>query len=111
VRHRSAAINSGLAGDAVYSLAIDPKTPTTIYTGTWGGGVYRSTDGGENWAAANSGLTIMYLISLEIIPNSPSILYAGTYYGGVYKSVNGGGGDAAHDGNDAANNQSDTEGN
>jgi photosystem II stability/assembly factor-like uncharacterized protein len=47
------AVNTGLpdpsATDlAVFSLAIDPQTPTTLYAGTWFG-VFKSTDGGGTW--------------------------------------------------------------
>jgi len=33
----------------VLRLAIDPRTPTTIYAATWGGGVFKSTDGAATW--------------------------------------------------------------
>jgi hypothetical protein len=39
-----------LPGRPVYALAIDPKTPTTLYAG--GHGVLKSTDGGVTWSAA-----------------------------------------------------------
>lgn len=44
------------AGGSVITLAIDPLTPTVLYVGIAGGGVYKSTNGGENWSAANTGL-------------------------------------------------------
>ena len=31
---------------SVPALAIDPLIPTTLYAGTFGGGVYKRTDGG-----------------------------------------------------------------
>jgi photosystem II stability/assembly factor-like uncharacterized protein len=40
------------------ALAIDPLTPTTLYAGTYGGGVFKSMDGGVSWSA--SGLTNIY---------------------------------------------------
>jgi photosystem II stability/assembly factor-like uncharacterized protein len=45
------------------SLAIDPLTPTTLYAGTWGSGVLKSTDGGESWYAVNTGLPAMEIMS------------------------------------------------
>jgi len=36
-------------------LVIDPKSPTTLYAGTTGGGVFKSTDGGGTWSASNTG--------------------------------------------------------
>jgi hypothetical protein len=41
----------------VFALAIDPVTPTTVYAGTSGGGVFKSSDGGAHWSPFNNGLT------------------------------------------------------
>jgi hypothetical protein len=30
----------GPEGGTIYALAIDPQTPSTLYAGTWGGGVF-----------------------------------------------------------------------
>jgi photosystem II stability/assembly factor-like uncharacterized protein len=69
---------------------IDPATPTTLYAGAWGGGVFKSTNGGANWSAFNSGLTDTDVQALAIDPTTPTTLYAGTWGGGVFKSTNGG---------------------
>jgi len=37
---------------------IDPKSPRTLYASTHGGGVFKSTDGGETWSPAWSGLPL-----------------------------------------------------
>ncbi len=34
------ALNTGLTATYVFALAIDPATPTTLYAGTVGGGVF-----------------------------------------------------------------------
>jgi hypothetical protein len=34
------AVNTGLTNTDVRALAIDPTTPTTLYAGTYGGGVF-----------------------------------------------------------------------
>jgi hypothetical protein len=44
-------------GAVILALAIDPTTPTTIYAGTLGDGVFKSTDGGEHWSQAITGMT------------------------------------------------------
>ena len=75
-------INTGLTDTSVYALAIDPKTPATLYAGT-DGGVFKSTDGGMNWSAVNTGLTATGVHALAIDPQTPTTLYAGTY-GGVF---------------------------
>ena len=51
------AVNTGLTATSVSALAIDPKTPATLYAGTYNGGVFKSTNGGGNWSAVNTGLT------------------------------------------------------
>jgi photosystem II stability/assembly factor-like uncharacterized protein len=52
--------------------------------------VFKTTDGGSNWAPIDSGLTInthVYAIAMD--PSDTSVLYLGTSEG-VYKSLNGG---------------------
>ncbi|MFZ1087200.1 MAG: hypothetical protein WAN35_19730 [Terracidiphilus sp.] len=80
------------------SIATVATTPTTIYVGTCGWGVYKSTDGGYTWAPTGSGVATQSVISLAVYPVYPgSILqsstqetiYAGTA-NGVYKSTDSG---------------------
>ena len=79
----------GPDGGMINALAIDPATPSTLYAGTWGGGVFKSADGGASWSAVNTGLPATDVYALVIDPATPSTLYAGTN-GGVFKSTNGG---------------------
>jgi len=62
------------SGVAVYSLAIDPKNPNTIYAGT-NGGVSKSTDGGVTWnntpSLGGDGTTAIVIDSVN-----PNIVYA-----------------------------------
>ena len=82
---------SGLANEQIYSLAIDPLTPTNLYAAT-NDGVFKSTDGGANWAAANTGLPDIGIFGgaccLAIEPLTPATLYAVTE-DGVFKSTDG----------------------
>jgi hypothetical protein len=57
---------------------IDPATPSTLHTATWGGGVFKSTDSGGSWSAVNTGLTTLNVWSLALDPTTPSTLYSGT---------------------------------
>ncbi|MBO9362486.1 MAG: hypothetical protein J7452_09815, partial [Thermoflexus sp.] len=75
----------------VSALAIDPRNSNTLYAGTLGGGVFKSTDGGGSWSAFNDGLTHLFVYALAIDPANPDTLYAGTWGGGVFKSTDGGG--------------------
>ena len=82
-------IHTGLTYPFVTTLIIDPATPATLYAGTLGGGMFKTTDSGDHWTAINTGLTALSVQSLIIDPHNPSILYAGTL-NGMFKSTNGG---------------------
>src|SRR6266849_2940626 len=73
---------------SIQALAIDPQTPNTLYAGTQGGGVFKSTDGGVNWNSTN--LTNVIISALAISPQAPTILYAGTISSGARISADGG---------------------
>ena len=83
-------ISNGPEGGTINALAIDPQTPSTLYAGTSGGGVFQSPDGGASWRAINTGLTIPYINALAIDPQTPSTLYTGTNGAGVFQSPDGG---------------------
>jgi photosystem II stability/assembly factor-like uncharacterized protein len=84
-------ISKGPEKVGISTLAIDPQTPSTVYAGTLGGGVFKSTNGGGIWTAVNSGLTSTNVNALAIDPQTPATVYAGTSGGGVFKSTDGGG--------------------
>src|SRR5664280_326055 len=77
-------------GGNVYSLAINPLTPPTLYAGTASGGVFRSTDSGDHWTAVNTGLSDPRVIFLAVNPLTPTTLYAGTVGGGIFRSTDSG---------------------
>ena len=60
-----------------------------LYAGTWGFGVFKSTDDGDTWAEVNSGLGYMLAIQAMTV-TSDSHLFVGTVGGGVSMSNNGG---------------------
>jgi TonB family protein len=78
------------AAPGVVTIAINPSTPATLYAGTRGSGVFKSTNGGTSWTTVNSGFTATDVSVLAIDPSTPATLYAGTGSGGVFKSTNGG---------------------
>jgi photosystem II stability/assembly factor-like uncharacterized protein len=80
----------GPYGGTIVAVAVDPTNPQVIFAGTFGSGVFKSTDGGSNWHSVNRGLTNLYIYSLAIDPVQPDTLYAGTYRSGMYKSEDGG---------------------
>ena len=81
-------INAGLsaAGVGVGALIIDPEDTAIIYARTYGGKIFKSTDGGTNWRALSN---ILGVNTLVLDPTTSSKIYVGTDHG-VFKSIDGG---------------------
>lgn len=77
-------LNNGLYNVYIRSLAIDSNG--VLYVGTQGGGVFRSSDGGQRWHPTS--LTALWTIRTLVV-HAPYIL-AGTSGGGVFKSTDAG---------------------
>ncbi|WFB36179.1 hypothetical protein P3T73_00165 [Kiritimatiellota bacterium B12222] len=91
-------INRGLANYAVFSLAVDPTNPDTVYAATQGG-LCKSTDCGETWELLPKtgpkelgiyGKKKKSIRSVAVDPSNGNIVYAASPLGKVYKSTNGG---------------------
>jgi photosystem II stability/assembly factor-like uncharacterized protein len=95
--HWKRVLASAKAPDDVGSvdLALDPQHPMTIYASLWatrrppwavyapsnmpGGGLYKSTDGGETWQQLTNGLPtddFVGKIGVAVAPSNPNRLYA-----------------------------------
>jgi photosystem II stability/assembly factor-like uncharacterized protein len=96
-------LGPGNAGGRTRSLIIRPDDPNTMYAGTVGGGVWKTTDGGQNWTPLTDLLPSIGIGSLAMDPKTPDTLYAGTgewYTGatrgnsirgaGIFKTTDGG---------------------
>ncbi len=79
--------DTGLPGENITSLSVDPGNPETVYAGTWSGGIYRSANGGLSWQP--SGLSGQGIGTVVVHPSSGAV-YAGTWGQGVLKSTDGG---------------------
>jgi len=79
-------VPSGLSGQQVFSLTIDP-TAKILYAGTTTG-VYKTTDGGTSWQPI--GLSSDLIYNLVIDGTNTNIIYACTAESGIYKSPDGG---------------------
>jgi photosystem II stability/assembly factor-like uncharacterized protein len=74
----------------VNCLAIDPSSPSTVYSGRKAGGILKSTDAGKTWTPAGKWDDFTSVRSLAIDPAHPRTVYAGTFSGKVHKSTDGG---------------------
>lgn len=71
------------------SLAIDPRTPNTLYVvadtcddfGCSGTRLFKSTNAGSSWHSGDAGLPNTFMFALAIDPTAPSTLYLGTTAG------------------------------
>ena len=78
------------------TIAVDPQGSGTIYVGSVGGGVRKSTDNGTTWSSVSSGLHRTAVFALATDASGPDTVYAGVFSvaatvpGGVYRSIDGG---------------------
>ena len=65
------------------ALAVDPASPTgiSVYAGTMGKGVYKTTQLTGNWNSMDIGLTSLDVSAVVIDPVKPSTVYAATASG------------------------------
>ncbi len=88
------------AGRAL-AAAGHPDQPLTYYFGTTGGGVWKTVDGGANWAhISDSTFKSSSVGAVTVAPSDPNVLYVGmgeaeirgniSYGDGVYKSTDAG---------------------
>lgn len=92
----------GIVSGRVKGIAIHPSNPNIVYAGAGGGGIWKTTNGGQTWVDKSGSLNMITFGSIAIDPVNPEIVYAGTgefiwtfterfYSGdGLYKSTNGG---------------------
>jgi photosystem II stability/assembly factor-like uncharacterized protein len=79
-------LGPGNAGGRTRALVIRPDDPNTMYAGTVGGGVWKTTDGGQTWTPLTDLLPSIGIGALAMDPQSPDTLYAGT--GEFYTNTN-----------------------
>ncbi len=80
----------------VWTLAIDPVEPQTLFAGTRPAGVYRSRDGGEHWhklsidIATECSIGTPFVTSVMVDPSAHHTVWAGVEIDGVFRSLDGG---------------------
>ncbi len=89
-------------GAVVNTLAVDPKTPATLYAGLYSGVsvpalIYKSNNSGISWSPSGTGLpNTLGVFDLAVDPVNSANVYASlvassTVNGGIFKSVDNGG--------------------
>lgn len=82
----------------VNCVAISPTDPNRLLAGAGSGGVWLSTDGGQNWSPRTDKLPVLGVTDIKFAPSDSNIVYMTTGDGnafatpsvGVYKSTDGG---------------------
>jgi photosystem II stability/assembly factor-like uncharacterized protein len=78
----------------VTAVAGIPGRPAVYYMGTPGGGMWKTTDGGQVWKPVFDGARVASVGALALAPSNPEIIYVGTGEeaegDGVYRSADGG---------------------
>jgi photosystem II stability/assembly factor-like uncharacterized protein len=86
----------GAAGDlpTVWSLAVDPSDPQTVFAGTRPTAIYRSRDGGTSWKRLDVGAATECSIGTafvtRVLVDRDRTVWAGVEIDGVFRSEDGG---------------------
>jgi photosystem II stability/assembly factor-like uncharacterized protein len=82
------------------AVAPHPTLPGTLYIGAAGGGVWKTTNGGQSWIPLTESLNDLSVGAVALAPSNPNIVYLGTGEGGIaqdfipgigfFKSLDGG---------------------
>jgi photosystem II stability/assembly factor-like uncharacterized protein len=65
-----------------HGFASDPLTPSTIYT-VCDGGIYRSSDRGNNWTFIGGGITNVWFYDIAVSMTNPNLVIGGTQDNGT----------------------------
>jgi photosystem II stability/assembly factor-like uncharacterized protein len=80
----------------IWSLAVDPRDPETVFAGTRPAAVYRSRDGGRHWEqlqvamATQCAIGTPFVTCVLVDPDDQRTIWAGVEIDGVFRSRDGG---------------------
>jgi hypothetical protein len=92
--------NPGNGGPCLHTILVDPTRPNRLYAGISAAGLFRTDDGGKNWALANQGVETPFnpekfpavgqcVHKVAMDSAKPEVLYRQDH-GGIYVSHNSG---------------------
>ena len=90
-----------MVGNRIASIAGVPGDASTYYAGAASGGVWKSTDGGNDWRPIFDSQSVQAIGALAVAPTDPNVVWAGTgeawvirdsdvMGNGIYKSTDAG---------------------
>ena len=90
----------GPEGNRVSAIAGVPGDPLVVYAGSASGGIFKTTDGGNNWDPVFDDHPVHSIGDIAVAPSDPSVVWAGTGEScirshisvgeGIFKSTDGG---------------------
>jgi photosystem II stability/assembly factor-like uncharacterized protein len=93
-------VGPGNIGGRVRALVMHPTNLGTMFAGSAGGGIWKTTDGGTTWAPVDDFLASLAVTSIVMQPGRPDTMYAATGEGfgnldairgaGIFKSTDAG---------------------
>jgi photosystem II stability/assembly factor-like uncharacterized protein len=93
-------LGPGNIGGRVRTVILHPTDPNIVYIGSVSGGVWKTTNGGANWAPLKDNMENLAVCSMVMDPSNSNILYAGTGEGffnadairgaGIFKTTDAG---------------------
>ncbi len=93
-------LGPGNIGGRTRSMLIDPSNPQIMYAGSVGGGVWKTTNGGNTWSALPGLSANLAVSTMAMSPLNPQVILAGTGEGffnadairgaGIFVTTNGG---------------------
>jgi photosystem II stability/assembly factor-like uncharacterized protein len=94
------AIGPAVMGGRIDDVAVDERTPSTIYVGAASGGVWKTTNQGITWTPLFDQQGVASIGDIALSPSQPDLVWVGTgepnnrqsstFGDGVYKSADGG---------------------
>jgi len=71
-------IGPGNIGGRLRAIVIHPTAPNTMWIGSAGGGIWKTTNGGASWFPCDDFLPSLAVATMVIDKTNPNVLYAGT---------------------------------
>ena len=83
------AVDGEMAELSVFDLAVDAQSATAVYAAT-GAGLYKTTDGGEDWTAIPGLPSNRPIHAVAVNPSDSEHVLVGVVQNGLYRSTDGG---------------------